>query len=133
MMILVRKADGTRVEVPADEVFGPEPTPEELALKARQDMPAVTRMQFAIALAMQGVITAQEAKDFAGGNALPAMATGAIAASGLSDTEKMAAEIRALGAPTIYRLNPLVLLMQQAVPMTDEQVDALFLAAAAID
>lgn len=131
--VKITRSDGTEVWVDPVEVFGPEPTPEELAQKARQDMPAVTRMQFAIALAVQGVITAQEAKDFAGGNALPAMATGAIAASGLSDTENMAAEIRALGAPTIHRLNPLVLLIQQAVPMTDEQADALFLAAAAID
>jgi hypothetical protein len=131
--VKITRSDGTEVFVDPVEVFGPEPTPEELAQKARQDMPAVTRMQFAIALAVQGGITAQEAKDFAGGNALPAVATDAIAVSGLSDTEKMAAEIRALGAPTIHRLNPLVLLMQQAVPMTDEQADALFLAAAAID
>lgn len=131
--VKITKSDGTEVWVDPVEVFGTPPTPEEAAQAARKAMPVVTRMQFAIALAVQGVITAQEAKDFAGGNALPTMATGAIAASGLSDTEKMAAEIRALGAPTIHRLNPLVLLIQAAVQMTDEEADALFTAAAAID
>lgn len=129
----VRKSDGTRVEVPDVDVWGPPKTKEEIAAKKRAGMPPVTRMQFAIALAVGGIISAQEAKDFSGGNALPALATRAIAASKLNDIEKMVAEIRALGAPNVSRLNPLVLLLQAAVPMSDEEADILFESAAAIE
>lgn len=132
-MAYIRKSDGSRVRVRAEEVWGPTKTPTQLAEEARASIQPVTRMQFSIALAVQGIVTAEEAKDFAGGTALPALAKLAIQESGLSETEKMAAEIRALGASEVRRTNPLVLMLQRAVPMTDEQADALFAAAAAIE
>ena len=132
-MAWVTKSSGERVKLPDADVIGDKLTEAEIEAELRALIPPVSRMQFAIALAMNGIVTPEEAKDFAGGTALPAMAKVAIQQSNLSDMEKMAAEIKALGAADIRRMNPLILMLQQAVPMTDEQADALFEAARQID
>lgn len=132
-MAWVSKSDGTRVEVPDVEIWGKPPTAAEQVIIDRNALVPVTRMQFAIAIAANGIITAQEAKDFAGGNSLPAFAIIAIQNSGLSQTEQMAAEIKALAAITIQRMNPVVLIMQRAKSLTDAQVDGLFKTAAEIE
>ena len=66
-MAYIRKSDGTRKRVTAEEIWGKPLTEEEQILEDRKSLLPVTRTQFAIALAAQGVISPQEAKDFAGG------------------------------------------------------------------
>lgn len=117
--------DGTWVE------GAPPPPPTEAEIRAR--IAPISRMQFAIALASTGVITAAEAKAFAPGNALPQMASNAIAASGMSDTQKLEAEIKALAADSIRRTNPIVAMMQAVAGLSDEAVDTLFITAAGIE
>lgn len=90
------------------------------------------RADFAIALAEAQIITGAEAEAWAGGSALPELAVNAIAASGLSVTAQVAARIRALGASEVRRLNPIVAMLQAAVPLTDQEADSLFHAALSI-
>jgi hypothetical protein len=105
--------------------------------EAREAM-IVTRTQLTIVLATfevggETVISPAEAEAWVGGTALPSIASDAIAASDLSASEKLGARIKALGAQTIHRSNPLVLMLQAAVPLTDEQTDQIFAAAALIN
>jgi hypothetical protein len=102
----------------------------ERAYEERMRSAPVSRFSFATALAADGIITIQEAKAFAGGTGLPAFATDVIAASGLTDVQKISAEIKSLSAVSIHRLNPIVLMMQSAKSMTDAEVDTLFAHAA---
>jgi hypothetical protein len=131
-MALVQK-NGVVSTVPDLDVFGDPMTEIEILTQAREKSSPVTRAQFSTALAYAGIITVQEAKDFAGGNSLPAFASTAISASNLTEIQKLAAEIKALSALTIHRLNPIVLMMQVAKSMTDEEVDTLFTSAAAFE
>ena len=132
-MAYIRKSDGTRKRVTKEDIWGPEPTAAERALIARQALEPVTRTQFAIALAASGVITAEDAVNFAGGNSLPAFAEAAISNSGLSGVEQMAAKVKALSVLNIHRDNPIVALMRDAKGLTDLQVDDLFRAAVGIE
>ena len=102
-------------------------TAEEIAADRAQL--SAERGSFAVASAMAGLITSQEAKDWAGGNSLPAAVTAAIQT--LPAEQQLAAEVRALTAQTIHRMNPLVLLMQAAFSLDDTATDRLFEAAAA--
>lgn len=107
----------------------PPPAPEPTA-----EIPdSVSRLQFATALMAAEIITAKEAEDWAGGNAIPAIASAAIDGSKMSAVEKAAARIAARGAVTIPRDSGLVMLLQAAKKMTDAQVDALFTAAAQVN
>lgn len=132
-MAWVRKSDGSRVRVKAEDIWGKPPTAAEQVLIARKALQPVTRTQFAIALAAQGIINTEEAINFAGGNGLPAFAEAAIANSGMDGIEQMAATVKALSVLNIRRDNPIVAVMQAAKELTDIQVDALFKAAALID
>lgn len=132
-MAYIRKSDGSRKRVTAEEVWGKPPTAAEQVLIDRKELAPVTRTQFAIALAAQGVISTEEAIDFAGGNSLPGFAEAAITHSGLSGVEQMAAKVKALSVLTIHRDNPIVALMRDAKGLTDAQVDDLFKAAVQID
>ena len=132
-MAYIRKSDGTRNRVTKEDIWGPEPTAAEKVLIARQALEPVTRTQFAIALAASGIISAEDAVNFAGGNSLPAFAQAAITSSGLSDVEQMAATVKALSVLNIHRDNPVVSLMRDAKGLTDLQVDDLFKSAAEID
>lgn len=132
-MAWVRKSDGSRARVKAEDIWGKPPTAAEQVLIDRKALQPVTRTQFAIALAAQGVINTEEAINFAGGNGLPSFAEAAIANSGMSGIEQMAASVKALSVLNIHRDNPIVALMQDAKELSDIQVDALFKAAAQID
>lgn len=111
-------------------VFSPKPQPEPVP----EVVTVVSRLQFATALALEGVIPATEAEAWAGGNAIPQIAADAIEQSNISDTEKMAARIRAIGATEIPRASSLVAMLQThpEVNMTDAQADALFALAASL-
>jgi len=132
-MAYIRKSDGTRKRVTKEDIWGPEPSAAEKVLIARQALKPVTRTQFAIALAAQGIISAEDAVNFAGGNSLPPFAQAAITSSGLSGVEQMAATVKALSVLNIHRDNPVVSLMRDAKGLTDLQVDDLFKSAAEID
>lgn len=92
----------------------------------------VTRLQFATALMAAGIITPAEAEAWAGGNAIPQLAADAIAASDLTDVEKAAARIRAIGATEIPRSSTLIAMLQAELGLTDAEADALFVQAAAL-
>lgn len=132
-MAYIRKSDGSRKYVTDEEVWGKPLTEEEQILEDRKKVLPVTRTQFAIALAAQGIVSPQEAKDFAGGNALPTFATEAIEGSSMSAVEKMAAEIKALSVLLIRRDNPIVSLLAASKSLTEVQVDNLFKLAVSID
>ena len=131
-MARIRKSDGTTVEVPDVDVWGVPPTEAEQVLIDRKALAPVARDQFAIVLAAMGVISGTEAKDFAGGNELPAFAEVAISESAMSDLDKIAAEIKALSVAIIHRDNPIVEVMRVAKGLTDLEVDELFKLAAGI-
>jgi hypothetical protein len=86
----------------------------------------ITRGQFAIRAASTGLITPTEAEAWAGGTSLPAQVTDAFADSIADDMERLAARVDALTAPHIHRVNPLILLLQAHLGLTDDQADALF-------
>ncbi|OED48637.1 hypothetical protein AB838_10385, partial [Rhodobacteraceae bacterium (ex Bugula neritina AB1)] len=100
---------------------------EELAAERADQVAGMVlqRGQFAVAAALAGILTEQEAEDWAGGNALPAAVTAAIN-SALPEGERLAARIEALTAQQIRRSAPLITLLQAALALTDDQADALF-------
>jgi hypothetical protein len=57
---------------------------------------------------------------------LPAQVTDAFADSIADDMERLAARVDALTASHIHRVNPLILLLQAHLGLTDDQADALF-------
>jgi hypothetical protein len=129
-MARIRKSDGTVVNVHDEDVWGKQKTEKQIAQEAREVSMPVTRMQLCIAMGVRKIITAQEARDFAVGKALPKIASDAI--SGLDEMDKLTVEIRALTAPTIHRLDQIFLLMQRHSKMQAEEIDMLFEAAATI-
>ena len=103
-------------------------TAEELAQEEtnrRQGMTA-QRWSFATAVMGEGVITAEEAQAWGPGNALPATVDAALAAAISDPVLLAAARVRALAAPTINRLNPLVEILRDAFGLTPEKADELF-------
>lgn len=104
--------------LPADQKAVQAPRSAAALAAARRAVMEAGRAQFAIAAKRAGLLTPQEAKAWAGGNALP----GAIDAM-LPDDES---RILALGATVIHRMNPLILTLQASMGLTDEAVDALF-------
>lgn len=92
---------------------------------ARRAGVSLSRSQFAIAAKRAKLVTPKEAKDWAAGNALPAIAAQALQALPTQD-ERDDAEIVFLAAATINRADPMVALMQNTLGLTDTQVDALF-------
>lgn len=94
----------------------------------------VSRYQFAIALRRMGVIDGSEAKAFAGGSALPAVAVSAIADHTSDTDERDELEAKALGATTVRRDDALVALLggHPNIALTPAQQDDLFILAATI-
>lgn len=110
-------------------------TEQELSDRAtakRQNM-TVERWSFATAAMAAGIITAEEAQAWGPGNSLPAAIDQAISAAVTDPTELAAAKVRALAAPKINRLNPLIEILRGALNLTPEQADDLFAAAAQIE
>ncbi len=95
----------------------------------RQEM-VLTRVQFAIAAFAAGIITEQEAEDWAGPGTLPALAMSAIAT--LDPADQGPARIRFRGANEIRRTDAFIALLQAAASLTDTQVDDLFRAGMAL-
>ena len=84
------------------------------------------RGEFAIRAAGMGLITPEEAEAWAGGTSLPASVTNAFAAHIADDMERLAARVDALTASHIHRVNPLILLLQAQLGLSDDSIDALF-------
>lgn len=103
-------------------------TPETAAAEAlasKREAASLSRMAFAIAAKRAKIVTPQEAKDWAAGNSLPAVAVSALGTIADQD-ERDEAEIILLAAGTIARADPMIALLQQTAALTDAQVDALF-------
>ena len=103
-------------------------TAEELAAEetSRRQGMTVERWSFATAAMAAGILTAEEAQAWGPGTSLPAAVEAAITA-GVSDPVQLAgAKVRALAAPRINRLNPLVEILRGAFSLTPEQADELF-------
>lgn len=111
--------DGALIEV---ESVG-QPTPEELKEIERSQM-RVTRGEFAVACVAAEIITADEAKAWAGGNALPAAVSGIIAT--LPPADILPAEIEALTTAYVRRTAPLLETLRIGLGLTPEEADALF-------
>ncbi len=147
MEITVRRADGTFVGIvnglpyhviEGDPLFNEyaaaaasapleEATPALTAEQLRAGM-VLTDIQFAIACAGAGLMTAQEAEDWVGSGALPAAAEAALQA--IPEAQRAAARIRFRGARTIARLDPFIAVMKSALQLSDAAVDAIFEAGA---
>lgn len=112
-----------------------EKTPEELEgeVHSRREGMRVERWQFAAACLSERIISPAEAESWAPGNALPARVETALAATLKSPAQLAGARIRALASPTIRRNNPLIDILRVAFSLTEERVDDLFIAAAALD
>ncbi len=99
-------------------------TPEEL--ETERSKMATPRGTFALAAFSAGIITDVEAEAWAGGTALPGAVTDAFAAAIPDAAERLEARIQALTAAEVHRVNPLILMLQGTLSLTDEQTDALF-------
>ena len=92
---------------------------------------SVTDIQFALASVTLGLMTAQEAEDWVGAGVLPAAVNAALA--GVQDPQTLAAiRIRIRGARVIERNNSVIDLLRVSLGLTEEQVDAIFVSAAAL-
>lgn len=115
--INIANASYTYREKTADEL-----TAERAALV---DTMVVTRAEFAVKAAGAGMVTAQEAENWAGGTSLPNVITTAL--SGITDdTARLQARIQALTADVIHRNSPIIAMAQASIGLSDAQVDALF-------
>lgn len=103
-----------------DEPAPAQPTDAELRAAWRPGA-SLSRAEFCIALKRAGVLSAQEAKVAAKGD-WPASFAAALA--GVTDADE--AEILWAGVGTVERTHPLLIVLQAASGLTDEQIDALF-------
>ena len=110
-------------------------TPEEIEGEKteRRASLAVERWQFAIACMQAGIITPQEAEDWAPGNSLPAIVQTALQAALANPGQRAAAKVKALSVARIRRENDLITILGAALNLTEDQIDSLFVAAAALD
>jgi hypothetical protein len=83
----------------------------------------IPKLDLVLAMASAGMISQASAISAAGG-AVPAEFEPIVAA--ISDPPKTEVRIRWAGAQDMPRLSPFILMLQQAIGMTDAQVDALF-------
>lgn len=103
-------------------------TPEEIEVETQNKRQGITvpRDDFAAAVMVSGIISPQEAQDWASGNALPAAVETALV-SGITDPTQLAiAKIKALSSANIGRTNPLIDMLAATFEMTPEEVDTLF-------
>ncbi|MEI4470914.1 hypothetical protein [Frigidibacter sp. MR17.24] len=101
-----------------------------LSIEEQRAAMSLTDLQFAMAAAGLGLMTTAEAEAWVARGELPVLALTAISA--LPEAEQPFARIRFAGARTIERLDPFMPALQAAAGLTDEQVDALFAAGAAL-
>ena len=106
----------------------PVPSAAEL-LSAWRATAELTRLQFALVCAGQGLMTAAEAEGLVARGEIPTI--GLAALDLITDPAQQAlARIRFAGFQTIQRADPFVPLLATAAAMLDEDVDALFQAGA---
>jgi hypothetical protein len=113
--------------IPFDQVVYDDLLAEKVTAE-REELVAsmvVTRAEFAIASTVAGLVTAQEAEDWAGGTKLPAVITTALTAI-TDDTERLAARIQALTSESVHRNSPIIAMAQANLSLSDDQVDSLF-------
>lgn len=110
-------------------------TAEELAAEetSRRQGMTVERWSFATAAMAAGILTAEEAQAWGPGTSLPAAVEAAITAAVSDPVQLAGAKVRALAAPRINRLNPLVEILRGAFELTAEQADDLFTVAKALE
>lgn len=110
-------------------------TAEELAQEEtnRRQAMTVERWSFATAAMAAGILTAEEAQAWGPGTSLPAAVDQAITAAVSDPVQLAGAKVRALSAPRINRLNPLVEILRGAFQLTEEQADDLFAVAKQIE
>ena len=110
-------------------------TAEELAQEEtnRRQAMTVERWSFATAAMAAGILTAEEAQAWGPGTSLPAAVDAAITAAVSDPVQLAGAKVRALAAPRINRLNPLVEILRGAFQLTEEQADDLFAVAKQIE
>lgn len=114
-----------------------EKTAQELAdeLSAWREAEVVSRTQFASACFIAGIIAGQEARDWAGGNALPANVEAAIVAA-ISDPAEQVVALTKAGAEINVRRNNIlidILAADASFDMSDVEVDQIFALAKWVD
>jgi hypothetical protein len=91
---------------------------------------SMSRAKFAIAAYRAGLITEQEAEDWAGGTAIPAWVSdtidGAIEAGHIPTEERLPVRVAVRTQDRIGRTDRLIPILAQSADLTPEQVDALF-------
>lgn len=110
-------------------------TAEELAAEQTNKRRGMTaeRWSFATAAMTAGLLTAEEAQAWGPGTSLPATVDAALSAAVSDPVQLAGAKVRALAAPRINRLNPLVEILRGAFSLTEEQADDLFTTAKALE
>jgi hypothetical protein len=107
--------------------FEPQPVPptEAELLAAERARMVLTRLQFARQATLAGMMTAAEARAWAGAGTDTAMGTAALALVP-EGTQRDQAAIVFAAATTIDRNNPLMPALQAVAGLTDEQTDEFF-------
>jgi len=119
--------DGELVNMTADEVaaFEASRAVDPVAeLAAQREAASLSRRDFAVLSVKQGWITEAEAKTWAGGNDIPAIAAVAIATLAVADRFEM--EMSVLTRSAIWRTDPLVLVLMSIKGVTPEEMDVHF-------
>jgi len=102
----------------------PPPVPQGPTIEERRAKMEKRRGPFALAAHAAGIITEDEALDWAGGTRLPAAIE--MAFSALPAGEQLAAKIEARTVTRIRRNAPLIEMLRADLGLTPEQADALF-------
>tara|TARA_R110000782_G_scaffold46089_1_gene101971 strand:- start:612 stop:980 length:369 start_codon:yes stop_codon:yes gene_type:complete len=117
-MPLVQK-NGVITEVSADQF----PTPIPPSIENIRKGTFLTRRAFCLALAVANILPPDQAIEAAKGN-WPTTFVNALA--GLSDAEKIAAQIEWATAQNVQRTHPLLAMLAVEANLSDAQVDTLF-------
>jgi len=126
-MTYYKKVDGKQMEMSPAEAATFEAAREVdpvAALTAKREASSMSRRDFAVLSAKQGWITEVEAKTWAGGNDIPAIAAVAIATLAVADRFEM--EMSVLTRSAIWRTDPLVLVLMSIKGVTPEEMDVHF-------
>jgi len=129
---MIRVAGGVEITMTPEEEAAFLAALPDPKITARATM-EVTDLQFAVAAIQPefGFMTAQEAADWVGAGAIPALAQAVIDA--LPDqTSREAATIKIRGARMIGRNEPFIAWLAAAAVLSDDDVDAFFAVAASI-
>lgn len=136
-MTLYKVVNGKRVALSSQEQAEIEAEwtspPSDAEIQQMRQAMTVERWSFATAAMAAGILTAEEAQAWGPGTSLPAAVDQAITAAVSDPVQLAGAKVRALAAPRINRLNPLVEILRGAFSLTPEQADDLFTMAKALE